>query len=133
MKKDKIIFFDGVCNLCNSTVQFIIENDSQNKFHFSSLQSNFGQKFLEENNLKTENFDSIILLENNEVYQKSDAAIKIASHLDSPYNYLMLFSILPKFIRDFFYSIVAKNRYRIFGKKESCWIPTAELRSKFLE
>lgn len=133
MKKDKIIFFDGVCNLCNSTVQFIIENDSQNKFHFSSLQSNFGQKFLEENNLKTENFDSIILLENNEVYQKSDAAIKIASHLDSPYNYLKLFSILPKFIRDFFYSIVAKNRYRIFGKKESCWIPTAELRSKFLE
>ncbi|MBF0598081.1 thiol-disulfide oxidoreductase DCC family protein [Faecalibacter rhinopitheci] len=133
MKKDKIIFFDGVCNLCNSTVQFIIENDSQNKFHFSSLQSNFGQKFLEENNLKTENFDSIILLENNEIYQKSDAAIKIASHLDSPYNYLKLFSILPKFIRDFFYSIVAKNRYRIFGKKESCWIPTAELRSKFLE
>lgn len=132
MKTKKIILFDGVCNLCNSSVQFIIERDTKNVFLFSSLQSDFGQKILKENNLNEENFDSIILIDEDKIYQKSDAALRIAKELQSPIKYFNLFLILPQFLRDFGYDLIAKNRYKFFGKQESCWIPTKELKNKFL-
>lgn len=132
MKTKKIILFDGVCNLCNSSVQFIIERDTKNVFLFSSLQSDFGQKILKENNLNEENFDSIILIDEDKIYQKSDAALRIAKELQSPIKYFNLFLILPQFLRDFGYDLIAKNRYKFFGKQESCWIPTEELKNKFL-
>lgn len=130
--KKKIILFDGICNLCNTTVQFIIENDPKNHFMFASLQSNYGQKFLLENNLNTSNFDSIILIDENKMYQKSDAAIRIAKQLKIPYNLISVSRIIPKKIRDYIYTYIAKNRYKWFGKHESCWVPTKELQAKFL-
>lgn len=132
MKTKKIILFDGVCNLCNSSVQFIIERDTKNVFLFSSLQSDFGQKILKENNLNEKNFDSIILIDEDKIYQKSDAALRIAKELQSPIKYFNLFLILPQFLRDFGYDLIAKNRYKFFGKQESCWLPTEELKNKFL-
>jgi len=131
--KEKIILFDGVCNLCNKSVQFVIEHDEQNYFKFASLQSNFGQTFLKENKLNQTNFDSIIYIEDDKYYTKSPAALKIAKHLDKNISWLNYFSVVPKPIRDFFYNIIAKNRYKFFGKQESCWLPTKELKAKFLE
>lgn len=133
LMKEKIILFDGVCNLCNKSVQFVIEHDEQNYFKFASLQSNFGQTFLKENKLNQTNFDSIIYIEDDKYYTKSSAALKIAKHLDKNISWLNYFSVVPKPIRDFFYNIIAKNRYKFFGKQESCWLPTKELKAKFLE
>lgn len=131
--KEKIILFDGVCNLCNKSVQFVIEHDEHNHFKFASLQSNFGQNFLKENKLDQNDFDSIIYIENGKYSTKSSAALKIAKHLDKNISWLNYFIIIPKFIRDFFYNIIAKNRYKFFGKQERCWLPTKELKAKFLE
>lgn len=133
LMKEKIILFDGVCNLCNKSVQFVIEHDEQNYFKFASLQSNFGQTFLKENKLNQTTFDSIIYIEDDKYYTKSSAALKIAKHLDKNISWLNYFSVVPKPIRDFFYNIIAKNRYKFFGKQESCWLPTKELKAKFLE
>jgi predicted DCC family thiol-disulfide oxidoreductase YuxK len=127
-----IILFDGICNLCNSSIQFIIKNDRKNQFMFASLQSKYGQKFLSENKLNTSNFDSIILCIDNQYYQKSDAALLIAKKLNFPINLIAVFYIIPKKVRDLAYTYIAKNRYKWFGKQESCWIPTKELQSKFL-
>lgn len=133
MKEKKIILFDGVCNLCNSTVQFIIERDTKNVFLFSSLQSNFGQEILTRNNLNKNNFDSIILIDGDKIYQKSDAALRIAKEIKAPWSLFNHLLFLPKFLRDFGYDLIAKNRYKLFGKQESCWIPTSDLKSKFLD
>lgn len=132
MKKN-IILFDGVCNLCNYSVQFVIKNDQKNNFKFASLQSKFGQKFLQENNFDTSNFDSILLIQDNQIYQKSDAALRIAKGLNFPINSLSIFLIIPKPIRNYCYDIIAKNRYNWFGKQDNCWIPTKELKERFFE
>ena len=133
MKNKKIILFDGVCNLCNSSVQFVIDRDLNNRFMFASLQSDFGQEVLKKHHLNTTDFDSIILLDQQKIYEKSSAALRIAKELKFPWNLLAIFLILPKFLRDIGYNYVAKNRYNWFGKQESCWLPTPELRSKFLD
>lgn len=127
-----IILFDGVCNLCNSTVQFVIKNDTKNHFLFASLQSEFGQTFLKNHHLNETDFDSIILVEGNKYYMKSDAALRICKKLNFPLKTLTGFLILPKKLRDFGYDLIAKNRYKWFGKQESCWLPTQELKNKFL-
>ena len=100
---------------------------------FASLQSNFGQKFLIENNLNTTNFDSIILIDQEQIYQKSNAAIRIAKQLKFPYNLISVFIVIPTKARDYCYSIIAKNRYKWFGKQDSCWLATPDLKSKFLD
>lgn len=127
-----IVFFDGVCNLCNASVNFIIDRDEKAVFKFTSLQSEVGQKILMEHNLKQSDFDSIVLLKEGRILKKSDAALEIARNLDGFWKYFYVFSIIPKFIRDYVYDLVAKNRYRIFGKSDTCRIPTAELRERFL-
>ncbi len=133
MKTRKIILFDGICNLCNQSVQFVIEHDSKNQFRFASLQSDFGQDFLKKNKLEATQFDSIVFIEDDQFYTKSSAALKIAKYLDGLTSWLTIFMIVPKPLRDIVYSFIAKNRYRWFGKNESCWLPTKELKAKFIE
>lgn len=128
-----LLLFDGVCNLCSGTVQFILKHDQKEKFTFASLQSDIGQKILEENDLSTTDFQSFILMENGTCYARSTAALKVSGYLGFPYNLLLVFLLIPRPIRDYFYNIVAKNRYRWFGKKESCWLPTPELKKRFIE
>ena len=133
MKTRKIILFDGICNLCNQSVQFVIEHDSKNQFRFASLQSDFGQDFLKKNKLEATQFDSIVFIEDDQFYTKSSAALKIAKYLDGITSWLTIFMIVPKPLRDIVYSFIAKSRYRWFGKNESCWLPTKELKAKFIE
>jgi len=133
LKNKSIILFDGVCNLCNGSVQFIIKRDKKQNFLFTSLQSDAGQELLLHFNLKNSDFDSIILIKNNKVYQKSTAILHISRHLPGLWKLNYGFIIIPKFIRDFFYTIIANNRYKWFGKKDSCMIPTTELQKRFLD
>lgn len=133
MNSSKIILFDGVCNLCNSTVQRIIRNDNRNQFKFASLQSTFGQEFLQKNALDSAEFTSIVLIDGNQCYFKSDAALRIGKELRGIYRLSFLLIWIPKFIRDFVYDLIARNRYRWFGKSESCWLPTSDLKQKFLD
>jgi predicted DCC family thiol-disulfide oxidoreductase YuxK len=128
-----VILFDGVCNLCNSSVQFIIKHDKKSVFRFASLQSNFGKSIIQKFNLTTKDIDSVILLENDVAKIKSDAALEIVKKLGGIYSLLYIFKIVPNFIRDKVYDFVAQNRYRWFGKQESCWIPTPGLKKLFIE
>ncbi|RZL16397.1 MAG: thiol-disulfide oxidoreductase DCC family protein [Pedobacter sp.] len=132
MNQSPIVFFDGVCNLCNSSVQFIIKHDPEAIFKFSTLQGDFAKEALKDHPIDTHVLDSTILLENGKIYTRSSAALQIAKQLNGGWPLLFGFYIVPKFIRDFFYNIVAKNRYKIWGKQESCWIPTPELKSRFI-
>ncbi|MES2411196.1 MAG: DCC1-like thiol-disulfide oxidoreductase family protein [Bacteroidota bacterium] len=130
-KDKKIILFDGVCNLCDSAVQFVIQHDKKDIFRFVPLQSELGQKIV--SHLGASNIDSTILYEPGKAYYyKSDVAFKIIKETTGMYKVLLVFSILPKSILDCIYDYVAKKRYAWFGKKESCMIPTPELQSKFL-
>lgn len=133
MKAFKIVLFDGICNLCQSSVQRIIQHDHQNQFKFASLQSDYGQKFLEEHHMDTERFSSIILLDGKNIYTESNAILRIAKSLDRKYRWLSFLLIVPKFIRDGVYRWVSKNRYKWFGKQNECWLPTAELQKKFIQ
>jgi len=128
-----VVLFDGVCNLCNGTVQFIIKRDKSSEFLFASLQSNFGQTQLLKLGLDPSELHSIIVLENEKFYERSDAALKIASRLTGPWSMLGVFRILPRFFRDWVYDLIAKNRYKMFGKQESCMIPTPDMKAKFVE
>ncbi len=131
-EKAQIILFDGVCNFCNSSINFIIDHDPEKHFKFAPLQSDLGQRVLRQFNKNVNDFDSVILLKNNQLYQKSEAAVEIAKQLSGTWKYLAVFGILPTFFLNFFYDIIAKNRYRIFGKTETCRMPTPELRERFL-
>lgn len=133
-KEKKIILFDGVCNLCNSAVQFVIRHDRKDLFRFVSLQSGLGQKIVKYIGVDTSKIDSMIVYEpNTAYYYKAQAVIKISKYLGGIYILVGVFSVLPNGILNAVYDFVAKNRYRWFGKKESCMIPTPELKSKFLE
>ena len=129
----KIILFDGVCNLCNGSVNFIIERDKKDIFRFASLQSEIGKKLLLERGLNPLILDSVILIEPGiAYYRKSSAALEIVKHLSGGYSLLKYFSFLPESLRDGIYKVIANNRYKWFGKEESCSIPTPELQGKFL-
>lgn len=129
----QVILFDGVCNLCNGFIQFIIKKDKKNKFKFCSLQSEQGQNIIKQNSKDLKNIDSVLLFTNNQIYNKSTAVLKIAKTLGFPYNIIKIISVIPVKLRDRIYDFIAKNRYRWFGKKTSCWIPTSELKEKFLD
>jgi predicted DCC family thiol-disulfide oxidoreductase YuxK len=128
-----IIFFDGVCNLCTGTVQFVIKHDPAHQFRFASLQSEIGQHLLQQYHLPTEEFGSFILFEKGKVYTKSSAALRITKKLKGLWPGLYVFMIVPPFIRNGIYSWVARNRYKWFGKKEACWLPTPELKNLFID
>ncbi len=132
MEKKKIILFDGVCNLCNNSVTFVIKRDKKDKFRFAALQEPAGQELIKKFGIDTTKTDSIILIENGKAYVKSTAALRVARHLGGLYPLSYAFMIIPNFIRNWVYDYVAKNRYKWYGKKESCMIPTPELKAKFL-
>jgi predicted DCC family thiol-disulfide oxidoreductase YuxK len=130
----KIILFDGVCNLCNGAVQWIIRRDSLDTFRFASLQSAVGQELTRARQIDTGQVDSIILIDPGVAfYIKSDAALEIARGLKGYRLLPFLFGWIPKSIRDAMYDLVARNRYRLFGKKQECMVPTPELKARFLD
>ena len=130
----KIILFDGVCNLCEASVQYVIKHDKKDKFRFVALQSDLGQNILKHIGIDPTHIDSIVLYEPGVAYfYKSTAAIEIAKGLSGIFNVASVFRILPSGLRDIIYDFVAKNRYKWYGKKESCLLPSTELMSKFLE
>lgn len=132
-KDKKIILFDGVCNLCDAAVQFVIEHDKQDVFRFVSLQSELGAKIMKYLGIDVSKMDSIVLYDPGKAYYyKSEAAFKILKETKSIYKLLLVFSILPASFSNYIYDYVAKNRYRWFGKKDSCMIPSAEIMAKFL-
>ena len=131
--KQPVILFDGVCNLCNSAVQYVIKHDAEKQFLFASLQSNFGQRVLAKHHLSTANFSSFILLKNDKIYLKSTAALLVAKQLQGAISWLYLFRVIPAFIRNGVYNVIAKNRYKWFGKQDACWLPTQELKARFLD
>ena len=127
-----VILFDGVCNLCNAVVQFIIKKDKKKLFRFASLQSPFGQQVLQQNNLSSSDLNSFILLQNDKLYTKSTGALRVAKQLSGLWPLLYSFILVPPFIRNGVYNWVARNRYKWFGKQESCWLPTPDLKSRFI-
>ena len=131
-KTNPILLFDGVCNLCNGAVQFVIKFDSKNTLRFTALQSDTGQQILEHFNLPKEDIFSVILVENGKVYVRSSAALRMYKNMGGFWSLMYLFIIIPRPVRDAVYNFIAKNRYKWFGKKESCMIPTPELKSRFL-
>jgi predicted DCC family thiol-disulfide oxidoreductase YuxK len=128
-----VILFDGICNLCNGFVQFIIKRDKKNIFRFASLQSDYGQKQLQKIGVDADSMQTIVLVQSHQVLRRSDAVLEIAKRLPGSWPLLYGLKIIPRFIRDFVYWLIAKNRYRIFGKKKECWIPTPELSRWFLK
>ena len=133
-KHKKLILFDGVCNLCSSSVQYVINHDKNNVFMFAALQSDVGKQVIKHFNVDPSKTDSILLYspQNETLKIKSTAALHAAKSLDFPLQLLSIFLIIPTFIRNWVYDFIAKNRYKWYGKKESCWIPTPELKAKFI-
>lgn len=129
---NNIILFDGVCNFCNHSVQFIIKRDKKEIFKFASIQSNSGQEIVGNFHV-SENIDSLILVEGNKCYFKSSAALRICKNLKGVWKLLYCLLIIPKPLRDYFYDFIAKNRYKWFGKKDNCMLPSPEIRNRFLK
>jgi len=129
----KVILFDGICNLCNNAVKFIIKNDKKNIFQFAPLQGKYGIKIQNKYELDLKEINSIILVDGDKVFTRSTAALRIANDLRAPYFIFYIFIVIPVFIRNFIYDLIAKNRYKWFGKMESCMIPSNELKSKFFD
>ncbi|PRP66525.1 thiol-disulfide oxidoreductase DCC family protein [Nonlabens agnitus] len=129
----KIVLFDGVCNLCNKAVPFIIEHDPKDQFRFAALQSEIGTSLLSKHQIDPAKIDSIILIKDDKAYIKASAALRIAKDLSGAISLVYAFVILPKFITNSIYDFIARNRYSWFGKKDNCMIPTPSLKSKFLD
>ena len=134
MNIDKpVILFDGVCNYCNSIVNFIIRQDKEKKFVFAPLQSNAGKQILDKHNLPRTDFDSFVLIDDNKPYLRSSASLQVFKKLPWYWKWTQIFWIVPPFLRDAVYNVIARNRYKWFGKKESCMIPTPEIKMRFLD
>jgi predicted DCC family thiol-disulfide oxidoreductase YuxK len=127
-----VILFDGVCNLCNASVQFIINRDPNATFRFTSLQSEAGQTLLKRFNLSAEKLYSVIVVDQDKVYDRSRAALEITRRLTGLWPLLYGFIIVPPFLRNFIYDWISRNRYRWFGVRQSCMMPTPEMKARFL-
>jgi predicted DCC family thiol-disulfide oxidoreductase YuxK len=127
-----LVLFDGVCNLCNRSVQMILRHDHKARFRFASLQSPLGEKLRNDLGIDREKVDSVILVEGGRWYKESDAALRIANGLGGAWKAFGVFRLVPRPLRDAAYRLIARNRYRWFGKTETCWVPTPELRGRFL-
>jgi predicted DCC family thiol-disulfide oxidoreductase YuxK len=127
-----IVLFDGVCHLCNGSVDFIFRNDPEEHFHYAHLQSPFGERLLKEYQLTIEDYDSVLLLENGQLNSHSKAALQILRRLRFPWNLFGLLMIVPHFGRDLIYNWIARNRYAWFGRHDLCVIPPAGLRERFV-
>ena len=130
---DPILLFDGVCTLCDRSVQFILDHDSAEAFRFASLQSNVGRRLLESHSLDPDRLDSVVLVKGADVYERSEAAWRIAARLDAPWRWAAVGRWIPRVIRDWLYDGVAENRYRWFGTREACRMPRPGERERFLD
>jgi predicted DCC family thiol-disulfide oxidoreductase YuxK len=128
----RIILFDGVCNFCNSSINRVLNNDPRGYFHFATLQSQAGQTILEHFHLPTADFDSFILVENCNVYEKSSAALRVVRKMRWPWKFILATMIFPRPLRDFVYSVIARNRYKWFGQRDACILPSQAQRQRFL-
>lgn len=128
-----ILLFDGVCNLCNGTVRFIINKDSKKSIKFAALQSEGGREIIEKIRLEANYLKSLVLIIGDKYYLKSDAVFQILTILGGVWKLFYVFKLIPKSIRDYMYDLIAKYRYKVFGRKEICMIPTEEIRQRFLE
>lgn len=124
-----VILFDGVCNLCTGSVRFVLARDSKRRFRFASLQSPAAERLLGQR----DNLESMVLVENGSVYRKSTAALRIARRLDGGWPLLAALLVVPRPLRDAVYDWIGRRRYRLFGKRDACWIPQAELADRFLD
>lgn len=131
--EEPILLFDGICNLCSSSVQFVLKRNRKGNVRFASLQSDFGKETLKKSNLPHTYLNSLVLIENGKTYVKSDAALRLAKHLDGFWKMGSVFLLIPKFIRNPFYDWIARNRYAWFGKKKTCWIPEQKWNDRFLD
>lgn len=127
-----LLLFDGVCNLCNASVQWVIKHDPDGIFRFASLQSDTGKAMLQRFNLPVGELNTVVLVDGGKAYTRSDVPLRIFKKLGGGWSAFAVFAIVPKSIRDAVYDWIAKNRYRWFGKKDECWLPTPELRARFL-
>jgi predicted DCC family thiol-disulfide oxidoreductase YuxK len=132
MPSHPVILFDGVCHFCNGAINLLLKQDKEGRLRFAPLQSESGQQLLEKHRLPHQDFNSFVLIENGQTYQKSTAALRLLSYLPWYWQPLRVFRIIPSFLRDKVYDLVARNRYRWFGRKDSCMIPTQEMRKRFL-
>ena len=128
-----VVVFDGVCNLCNTVVQTIIRGDPDGRFQFASLQSEVGRRLLEQHGMNTLEPETVVLIRDGRAFTMSDAVLEIVRHMRFPYPLLLVGYVLPRFIRDALYRVVARNRYRWFGRRDSCMMPTSDLRRRFLD
>ena len=128
-----MLLFDGVCNLCNASVQWVLKRDRKGIFKFAALQSKTGQRLLQQLGFSQENFDTVVLVDGEKVFTRSDAPLEIARRLGGFWSLFSIFRIIPRFIRDAVYDWIARNRYRWFGRKEECMLPRPEWKSRFLD
>ncbi|HEX2202676.1 MAG TPA: thiol-disulfide oxidoreductase DCC family protein [Longimicrobium sp.] len=127
-----VVLFDGVCNFCNASVNFIIDRDPRGRLRFAALQSEAGEAFLRGAGMPTADFDTVVLVEDGRVHTRSDAALRIARRLSGAWPLLAAFRVVPRPLRDLVYDLVARNRYRLFGKRDACMLPSPEVRARFL-
>jgi len=127
-----ILLFDGVCNLCNASVQWVLKHDRRGEFRFSALQSELGQQLLLQHGLASEHFDTVVLVVGEQIFLRSDAPLEIVRRLGGLWRLLYFFKILPRPLRDAVYNFVARNRYRWFGRREECMLPKPEWKERFL-
>jgi predicted DCC family thiol-disulfide oxidoreductase YuxK len=127
-----VILFDGVCNFCNGAINFVLKHDRKGIFRFAALQSQAGQKLLKQYHLSTNDFESFILIDDGQVYKKSSASLRVLNKLPWYWKEIQILKIIPRIFSDAIYDFIAKHRYKWFGKKEQCMVPTPEIRSRFL-
>ncbi len=133
LSSNNILLYDGICNICNASVQFVLNHEKNGQISFVSLQSELGIKLLKTHGLPTDYTDSLVFIEKNLAYTHSDAALHIAKHLKIPFSWLRIGMFLPKSFRNTIYNFIAKNRYKWFGKKESCMLPDPKIKHRFLD
>lgn len=132
MQPVPVILFDGVCNFCNAGINFIIRQDKKKAFRFAPLQSAAGKRLLEQCGLSSQKMDSFVLIDNGKVYQKSAAGLRVYNKLPWYWKWTQIGWLAPRFFRDAVYDVIARNRYKWFGKKETCMVPSADVRSRFI-
>lgn len=133
MTDGPIIYFDGVCNLCEGSVQFILKIDKKKIFRFASLQGKAGQAMLAAQGMPGDHFKSFVVQEGDRIYTRSTGALRVLKHIGLPWSIFYVFIIVPRFIRDGVYEFISRNRYKWFGEKNECWLPTPELQKRFLD
>lgn len=131
--KSPVLLFDGVCNLCNASVQWVLKRDRKGIFRFASLQSQTGQELLKAFGFSQENFDTVVLIDGEHIFTRADAPLEVVRRLGGAWSLLTVFKIIPRSVRNAVYDWVARNRYRWFGKKEACMLPRPEWKERFLD